>query len=168
MKAPARTRAGSAKTGARDPRTAQFITYRIGLLAKLLDRGLMPWLSEQFDLSLAEWRAMTFLYASPPETVRELANRMRVDKAEVSRACAELVRRGYVRRGDDPHDARSVLFSMTASGRKLHDAILPLRQAVQDEMAAVLTKTERAALFSAVDKLMAHLLVTNAGRRAGR
>ena len=168
MKAPARTRVRPAKTAARNPRTAQFITYRIGLLAKMLDRGLMPWLSEQFDLSLAEWRAMTFLYASPPETVRELANRMRVDKAEVSRACAELARRGYVRRSEDPYDARSALFSLTASGRKLHDTILPLRQAVQDEMAAVLTRAERAALYSAVDKLMAHLLVTKPGRSEGR
>ena len=133
------------------------------MLAKLLDRSLMPWLSEQFDLSVAEWRAMTFLYGSPPETIRELANRMRVDKAEVSRACTELVRRGYVRRGDDPYDARSALFSLTASGRRLHDTILPLRQAFHDEMAAVLTRAERAALFSAVDKLMDHLLVSRAG-----
>lgn len=140
------------------PETANFITYKIGQLAKLFDRNLMPWLSERYDLSLAEWRALTFLYASGPGTVRELANRMRVDKAEISRACAELVRRNHVRRSDDPHDARSAVFEITASGRSLHNRVLPLREAVQDELAGTLTRHERDVLSRALDKLMHHML----------
>jgi DNA-binding MarR family transcriptional regulator len=115
---------------------AKFITYKIGQLAKLFDHSLMPWLSDRYDLSLAEWRAMTFLCASGPGTVRELANRLRVDKAEVRRACSELVRRHYVKRVDDPHDARSAVFEITASGRALHGRILPLREAMQDDWQA--------------------------------
>lgn len=140
------------------PETERFITYKIGQLAKLFDRSLMPWLAERYDLSLAEWRALTFLYASGPGTVRELANRLRVDKAEVSRAGAELVRRGYVRRTDDPRDARSAVLEITASGRALHDRILPLRAAVQEELAASLSRHEHDVLLRALDKLMNHML----------
>lgn len=140
------------------PETAKFITYKIGQLAKLFDRNLMPWLAERYDLSLAEWRALTFLYASGPGTVRELANRLRVDRAEVSRACAELVRRGHVRRSEDPYDARSAVFEITASGRALHDRILPLREAVQDELTGTLTQHEHQVLLRALDKLMDYML----------
>ncbi|HWE76823.1 MAG TPA: MarR family winged helix-turn-helix transcriptional regulator [Stellaceae bacterium] len=146
------------------PETAKFITYKIGQLAKLFDRSLMPFLSERYDLSLAEWRALTFLYTSGPGTVRELANRLRVDRAEVSRACAELVRHFHVKRSVDPYDARSAVFEITASGRTLHNRILPLREAVQDELIGTLTRHEHQVLLRALDKLMDYML--DAGRQA--
>ena len=161
-------RAAKAPVPLAQPETAKFITYKIGQLAKLFDRSLMPWLSERYDLSLAEWRALTFLYTSGPGTVRELANRLRVDRAEVSRACAELVRHGHVKRSADPYDARSAVFEITASGRALHDRILPLREAVQDDLVGALTPHEHQVLLRALDKLMDTMLNTGRPRPTKR
>jgi DNA-binding MarR family transcriptional regulator len=135
-------------------RTEAFIIYKIGLLAKLLDRQSTPWFAEKFGLTLAAWRTLTHLYVCSPATARALAARMHVDKGEVSRALGALIARGAVARKADPADKRSALFAITAQGRKLHDAIFPLRQAMQDELVACLDKKELAALHSALDKLV--------------
>jgi len=139
-------------------RTEQFIIYKVGLLSKLLDRQSMPWFAEQFGLTLAEWRTLTHLYVCSPTTARTLAARMHVDKGEVSRACGALVARGVVARKPDPDDARSALFEITRAGRKLHDAVFPLRQATQDRLAACLTKNELSTLRRALDKLIRHAM----------
>jgi DNA-binding MarR family transcriptional regulator len=135
-------------------RTEAFLIYKIGLLAKLLDRQSTPWFAERFGLTLAAWRTLTHLYVSSPATARALAGRMHVDKGEVSRALRALIGRGAVARRDDPADRRSALFCITAAGRKLHDTILPLRQATQDELAARLDAKELAVLHRALDKLL--------------
>jgi DNA-binding MarR family transcriptional regulator len=140
------------------PQTSGFITYKVGLLGKLLDRRSMPWFAARFDLTLAEWRILTFLHAQPSATAKSLADQCHVDKAEVSRACAALTRRGYASRRPDPHDGRSTLFRITRKGRALHTRVMPFRQAFQDELVACLTKTELAAANSALDKLLAHML----------
>jgi DNA-binding MarR family transcriptional regulator len=142
------------------PQTSGFITYKVGLLGKLLDRQSMPWFAARYDLTLAEWRIMTFLHSQPSATAKSLADQCHVDKAEVSRACAVLTGRGYASRRPDPHDGRSTLFRITAKGRALHRRIMPFRQAMQDELVACLTKAELDAANSALDKLMAHMLAT--------
>jgi DNA-binding MarR family transcriptional regulator len=142
------------------PQTSGFITYKVGLLGKLLDRRSMPWFAARFDLTIAEWRILTFLYAQPSATAKSLAGQCNVDKAEVSRALAALTRRGYASRRPDPRDGRSTLFRITAKGRAQHRRIMPFRQAVQDELVACLTQDELEAVNSALDKLMAHMLAT--------
>jgi DNA-binding MarR family transcriptional regulator len=150
--------ADTARPGRIKPQTSGFITYKVGLLSKLLDRRSMPWFAARYDLSLAEWRILTFLHAQDSATAKSLAEQCHVDKAEVSRACAALTRRGYASRRPDPSDGRSTLFQITAKGRAIHRKIMPFRQAVQDDLVACLTKSELAAVNSALDKLLAHLL----------
>ena len=157
-------RPGGKQQGAEAPaRTEAFIIYKVGLLAKLMDRQSTPWFAEKFGLTLAAWRTLTHLYVCSPATARALALRMHVDKGEVSRALGALIGRGAVARRDDPADRRSALFRITAAGRKLHDTILPLRQATQEELAACLSKKELVVLHEALDKL-----VTRAVDRARR
>jgi DNA-binding MarR family transcriptional regulator len=56
-------------------------------------------------------------------TVRSLADGAAVDRAEVSRATRELVRRGLVNRRENSADKRSPTFELTESGRKCFGAI---------------------------------------------
>jgi DNA-binding MarR family transcriptional regulator len=53
-----------------------------------------------------------------PETVRGLAHRLKVSKPAITRATDKLVKNGLVKRVTDPQDRRSVLISVSASGRK--------------------------------------------------
>jgi DNA-binding MarR family transcriptional regulator len=124
----------------------RFFIYKVAMLRRVLDRYLTPAITDQFDMTLAEWRVLTVLYGSSPATVRELCELTQTDKAEVSRACADLVKRGFVHRRSDTDDARSALITITARGERRHDAIVPVRQALQDELETALRRSEIAEL----------------------
>jgi DNA-binding MarR family transcriptional regulator len=119
----------------------RFFIYKVGMLRRALDRYSTPAITDQFDVTLAEWRVLTVLYGSSPATARELCDLTQADKAEVSRACADLVKRGLAHRRSDTDDARSTLITITARGERQHDAIVPVRQALQDELETALSRS---------------------------
>lgn len=104
-----------------------YLPYRISLVAKLLDRCTTRLLAESCGLTVAEWRVLAQLANESPASVRKLAEHAWVDRAEVSRAAASLVRRGYVKRRDNPRDRRSALLSCTDEGLDVYKKIRPLR-----------------------------------------
>jgi DNA-binding MarR family transcriptional regulator len=129
--------------------------YKIGILRRVLDRYSGPAFTQKSGLTLAEWRVLTNLYSFSPTTSRALCLRLHTDKAEVSRACAALIASGYAKRRPDPHDRRSALIVITPRGERLHDQIIPLRQALQRELETPLTAAEIADLHRILDKLLA-------------
>ena len=131
--------------------------YKIGILRRLLDRYSGPTLTRQSGLTLAEWRVLTNLYSSSPTTSRQLCLRLRTDKAEVSRACAGLIKRGYASSRVDANDRRSALIVITLRGERLHDAMVPLRLALQKELEVPLSKAEVAELHRILDTLMQYV-----------
>jgi DNA-binding MarR family transcriptional regulator len=150
----------SGKASATKARTSpahRFFIYKVGILRRLLDRYSTPALTDQFDLTVAEWRVLTHLYTSSPATAWQLCLRVHADKAEISRACAGLVTRGLASRRADPKDRRSVLLAITPRGERLHDAIIPLRQALQDELEASLSGREAAELHRLLDKMTGYV-----------
>ena len=153
----------SAKAGTRrasdrraSPAHRSFI-YKIGILRRLLDRYSSLGLTEQSGLTLAEWRVLTNLYSSSPTTSRQLCLHLHTDKAEVSRACAGLVAKGHASRRIDATDRRSALLVITPRGERLHDAIIPFRQALQAELEAPFSKAEVGELHRILDKLTHHV-----------
>ena len=60
----------------------------------------------------------------PSVGVRELAKLMNVHKPVVTRACDVLVKIDWLRRAPDPKDARLVVLSLTAAGKKAADRLL--------------------------------------------
>ena len=135
----------------------ELLSYQLCILAKLIERTSASELDKAYALGVAEWRVLAQLSVRSPSTVRWIAARMRVDRAEVSRAAAGLIRRRLARREADPRDARSVLFSVTESGRALYRAIMPLRVALHERLLAALTPAEAAVLTAAVGKLIRFL-----------
>jgi DNA-binding MarR family transcriptional regulator len=130
----------------------ELVTYRVCILAKMMDRASAAELAA-YRLGVAEWRVLAQLSVVSPATVRGLAARLRVDRAEVSRAAAALVGRRLVRRERDLRDARSALFRLTEAGRALHREIMPSRVALHERLMAALTPNEAAALTASVRKL---------------
>ena len=157
-KRPARARntrqAGTAAT--RSSPAHKFFIYKVGILRRALDRYSGPGLVKRSGLTVAEWRVLTHLYEAPA-TALELRMQGHADKAEISRACAGLVAKGYVRAEVDPSDRRSAVLAITARGTKLHDAIVPLRQELQDELEAWLSPREIVEFHRILDKLTSRL-----------
>jgi DNA-binding MarR family transcriptional regulator len=134
----------------------KFFIYKVGILRRALDRYSGPGLVKRSGLTVAEWRVLTHLYEAPA-TALELRMQGHADKAEISRACAGLVAKGFVRADVDPNDRRSAVLAITTRGIKLHDAIIPLRQALQDELEAWLSPREIVEFHRILDKLTLRL-----------
>lgn len=135
------------------PSIEQLLDYKIGQLRKLLDRYSSPAVSERFGLSLAEWRMLSHIQSGKSVTAFWLCRRLQADRAEVSRACASLIRRGYVVSKPNPADARSALLELTRPGQSMFDRIMPVRLQLQKELSDALDRREVAVLYRALDKL---------------
>jgi DNA-binding MarR family transcriptional regulator len=122
------------------------ISFQVSVLAKLLDRRLARLVVDRFDLTVAEYRVLAQVMLFPQSTVRAIAERTYVDKAQVSRAAAALEAEAYITRDMLDHDRRSPVFTVTRTGRALLNRIIPLRQAQEAELAAGLEPAELQAL----------------------
>lgn len=118
-------------TGAPD-----YLTLRLSFVAKLIERHSARTLADKFGMTLAEWRVLAQLARVGPMTVRALADRSWVDRAEASRAAASLIKRGCVEQAANPADRRSPYFLCTADGRRLYKRIKPTRDSFQQLLAS--------------------------------
>jgi DNA-binding MarR family transcriptional regulator len=127
-----------------------FLPYRVLLLARMLDRLTARLLHDNAGITVAEWRVLVQLASTAPATVRDLAGRLWVDRAEVSRAAASLERRHFVERRDNPADGRSTLFSLSPQGWTLYERVWPLRMEFHTALSSRLDRRQRDALEQAL------------------
>ncbi len=136
------------------------LCHRVSVLSKLMNRLAGRYLAREFDLTSAEWWMLGQLDQHSPRTLRWLAEATFTDKAQMSRAAAALVERGYVTRQKDPGDARSILFFITLQGKSVSDASGTERRDEDRKLLDLLSGEERGALYSSLDRLTAYLLDT--------
>jgi DNA-binding MarR family transcriptional regulator len=118
------------------------ISVQASVLAKLLDRRLARLVVERFGLTVAEYRVLAQVMLYPRSTVRAIAERSFVDKAQVSRAAAALEGEAYITRDMLDHDRRSPVFTVTRTGKALLNRIIPLREAQERDIEAELGPAE--------------------------
>jgi len=134
-----------------------FLTFRINLLYRLLDRQLKKMLAEHHDLSIAEWRVMGQLATNSPTTVRDIAAKTYMAKSQISRAAAALVRAGFSIRSKDTDDERSAVFAITKEGQKKYDTVMRMNRERQRRLVAQLDPSERRVMFDAVGRLISYV-----------
>ncbi len=131
-----------------------FPTTLIVTLANSLRRTVTAPYSDQFDLTVSEWRLLSLLMHYVAVPFGELVALSGSDKALVSRALRMLQQRGFVElrqlRGQDKPRYR-----VTRRGRALHDKVIPVARAQQARVLAALTQEERVVLYTALKKLHA-------------
>ena len=76
------------------------------------------------DVSVTQCYALDALLRRGLVTLNELAAELCLDKSTASRVVATLERKGYVARATHPRDARAVLLTATAAGKRLVERIL--------------------------------------------
>jgi DNA-binding MarR family transcriptional regulator len=146
--------------GARRPRAAvaplaleRFAPYRLSVLANTVSRAIARTYAERFDLTIPEWRVMAQLGRHGRLSASEIRGLTAMDKVRVSRAVARLVAAGRVRAGADPADQRRQLLALSAAGRRVYRAIVPLALEREATLLAPLDAVERATLDALLDKL---------------
>ena len=112
---------------------------------------------EESGLTLTQVKALLML-AGPegdePYAGRDIAERLEVSLASVSRAVDGLVRARLVSRVEDAEDRRVRRLSITDKGRRLAGEIVAARMADMEALAASMTPAQRRKLNSALEEVL--------------
>lgn len=92
----------------------------------------------EFGLSIPEWRVLAHLAGGDAVSVREIHARVDMDKSKVSRAAARLEQAGLIEKRGHAEDKRLLDMRLTAKGQELMARIVPIADAYQEELLAML------------------------------
>lgn len=134
----------------------KFLPYRLSVLAQLLSASLHDLYAKPFGLSVTEWRVMAALGRFAPLAASEVGKRIVMDKVAVSRAVANLMRRGLVERTTDPEDRRRASLRLSQGGHEMHARIIPLALGYETRLCRALSPEEQESLNQLCDRLFAH------------
>lgn len=130
-----------------------FVPYRLSVLTNRMSDAIARLYSDRFELSIAEWRVMAVLGQTPGLSAREVASRTAMDKVQVSRAVAGLMRKKRVARIGDASDGRITRLSLTRQGIAIYDEIVPIALQFEAAFLSALTQGERSTFIALLDKL---------------
>jgi len=130
-----------------------FVPYRLSVLSNRVSGAIAQQYSDAFALSIPEWRVMAVLGGTPDLSASEVAQRTAMDKVQVSRAVAALMRAKRVARGGDARDGRVTRLSLTLQGRAIYDRIVPLALYLEELLLSALSADERDSFARLMDKL---------------
>ena len=136
---------------------AAFVPFRLNRLAEAVSEHLASVYRGRFRLEVPEWRVIATVGEQRSCTAQFIAERTRMHKTRVSRAIAQLRRRGLIERATSTRDRRELQLRLSASGRRLYTQLVPLALAREAELLACLSAAERRALALALEHLELHL-----------
>lgn len=109
---------------------------------------------ERLDLSFSQIKALNLLSERAPLSLKGLSDSIGLSLPAVSRAVEQLVKRGMVKRAEDPDDRRAKRVTLTAKGAGTMDGLLQLRLAGVKRFVAGLEPEQREALSAGLTPLM--------------
>ncbi|HET9388196.1 MAG TPA: MarR family transcriptional regulator [Steroidobacteraceae bacterium] len=122
-----------------------FVPFRLNRLAVAVSDHLAGIYRERFGLEIPEWRVMATVGPLRGCTAQYIAASARMHKTRVSRAIANLVRRGLIERASSPDDRREMALRLTRPGRRMYRELVPLALDRERQLLACLTAAQRRA-----------------------
>lgn len=109
---------------------------------------------EEHDLTISQVRSLIVLScAREPLPGGQIAERLGISPAAISRALDALDRQGLVERSESADDRRVRPFAITAAGRALADEVMALKRAQLERFVASLDARQRELWEAAIDSL---------------
>ncbi len=130
-----------------------FLPYRLAVATDAVSGRLARRYREEFDLSIPEWRVMAVLGRYPEISAGDVAARRAMDKVQVSRAVAQLIRNGHLDRRSDAQDRRRTVLNLSRTGRDIYQRIVPMARAYEQDLFDRLTPEESEILMRALSRL---------------
>lgn len=130
-----------------------FVTFKVNQLSMAFERQWTRYMRDRVGLSLAEWRVAATLASRGRATFAQAVNATGMNKSLCSRCVATLQEQGLISVQSTPGDSRSLTLALSDSGRNLVSQLRPAVIERQRMLLGSLTRTERIALYSAIDKL---------------
>lgn len=140
---------------------SQFLPYKLANLAKRVSESCSTIYSQQFGISIAEWRILARLGEHCELSSRGLGERTCMDKSMVSRALKQLESKGYLLRRPDSDDNRVHYLALTEQGAQLYKQIAPQALRWEAELLSALDVAEYRDLLRIIHKLEAQLDTMN-------
>jgi DNA-binding MarR family transcriptional regulator len=141
----------------------RFVPYRLSILTNRISNAIARHYSESFGLGVAEWRVIAVLGQSPGLSARDVAQRTEMDKVQVSRAVASLVRRRRVQKTTDGADGRVTRLALTTRGQLIYSEIVPQALELEERFLSALDLRERATFDLLIEKLIDESLCLETG-----
>jgi len=132
-----------------------FMPYLINVLASRMSKELAAVYEARFNITIPEWRVIAHLAQNRNVSVREVHERVDMDKSKVSRAAATLEGAGLIQKSVADLDKRLVELQLTKKGRKVFAEIEPLALSYEKEMLSKLSSKDQEAFRKIVHKLLA-------------
>lgn len=117
---------------------SSFLPYQLAVASSRISREFSERYKREFGLSIPEWRVLAHLAQSDAVSVREIHERVDMDKSKVSRAAARLEAVGLIEKRENPEDRRLLDMRLTVKGRDLIARVVPIADAYQAELMALL------------------------------
>lgn len=133
-----------------------FLPYRLVRIAERVSRDFAENYRQKYGLGRPEWRCLATLGQFGMITSKEIGEHTTMHKTKVSRAVAELERRGWLKRRPDPQDRRVEQLTLTAAGRKVFGDMVPLAEAFERSLHASLGRGSVAHLLSGLERIERH------------
>lgn len=123
-----------------------FLPYRLSILSNRVSNAIARVYQRKFGLSIPEWRLVAVVGRFGPMSANEAAERTEMDKVRVSRAVQRMLAAGLLERATDAHDRRRSILQLSPKGAAIREEIAPFALAIEQQLLAPLTETDRAEL----------------------
>lgn len=115
-----------------------FLPYQLAVVAQIISRDFSHLYRDRFGISIPEWRVLAHLSQEGMVSVREIHDRVAMDKSKVSRAASRLEAAGYITKAENAQDRRLVCLTLTDKGHDLVHEIAPLALRYEQDVMAQL------------------------------
>jgi len=131
-----------------------FLPYQLAVLANRISDRFSQRYREKFGISIPEWRVVAHLSQARKVSIREIYQRIEMDKSKASRAAARLVEAGYVSKKVNACDRRLVELSLTQKGRDMMDEISVMSDQFQIEVMTCLPAEQRDVFLRSIETML--------------
>ena len=115
-----------------------FLPYQLAVLAARVSHGFSDLYQQRFGITIPEWRVVAHLSQAGSVSVREIHQRVDMDKSKVSRAASRLEAAGYISKKVNGNDRRLVELELTQKGQDMINELTPIAQEYEAKVLATL------------------------------
>jgi DNA-binding MarR family transcriptional regulator len=139
--------------GRSELRLNSFLPYVLNNLAERVSAGLSRIYTDEYQLSIPEWRVLANLAEHGILNARQIVEFTTMEKSKVSRAVANLSARGMVSQQRAEGDSRAKDLALTRAGKALYASIVPRVLAWERDLLDGLSPGEYRDLMYVLEKL---------------
>jgi MarR family transcriptional regulator, temperature-dependent positive regulator of motility len=100
-----------------------------------------------FDLTPVQFAALDAIHSHPATDQARVAEMIAYDRATIGGVIDRLEHKGWIRRVVSERDRRARELSLTAEGKRVRSALLPIVRDLQDEILQPLNSADRASFL---------------------